>query len=278
MKRLQPTLLIGTFIITIILIVAIFAPLLTPDNYQAQNLSEQLRPPSNQHLLGQDQFGSDVLGYLIMGSRLSLTIGFLAVLLSLIVGSMVGAVAGYYGGWLDTLIMRIVDIFMAFPGFLLAIAIAAVLGPGIFNVVFALSIVSWVTYARLVRGQFLSLKERDFVTAARSLGVKPRVIIFKHILPLCISPLIVHTTFALAGAILIEASLSFLGLGAPADVPSWGRMLSSGARYILQTSHLAMFPGLAIMLTVLSLNFIGDGLRDLLDVEDSKAVKLGGQS
>lgn len=268
MKR-RTTLYIGVGIFALLIVVALTAPLFVAEDYRAMNLAEQLRPPSSAHLLGQDQNGSDVLGQLLMGTRLSLYVGIVSVVASMCIGTLIGALSGYYGGWIDSLIMRVVDIFLAFPGILLAIALAAVLGPGVNNLIISLAAVSWVTYARLIRGQFLSLKEQDFVTAARSVGATAPRIIFLHILPLCLSPLLVKSSFSLAGAILTEASLSFLGLGAPSDVASWGRMLSDGARYLLQAEHLATFPGIAIMLTVLSLNFIGDGLRDLLDIKDT---------
>jgi peptide/nickel transport system permease protein len=259
----------GLFLLLLMVLTASLAPLLVNDDYNAMNLAEQLHGPSSEHWLGQDQNGADMLGNLLMGTRLSLYVGIIAVTCSMFIGTIIGAISGYYGGWIDQLIMRIVDIFLAFPGILLAIALAAVLGPGINNLIISLSAVSWVTYARLIRGQFLSLKEQDFVTAARSMGASDRRIIFRHILPLCLSPLLVKSSFSLAGAILTEASLSFLGLGAPPQIASWGRMLSNGTRYLSEAWHLATFPGIAIMLTVLALNFIGDGLRDFLDVKDT---------
>ncbi len=264
----QPLFVIGVSMFLLLLAVAIFAPLFLPADYNQHMLAEQLRPPTAEHWLGQDENGADVLTQVIMGTRLSLYVGMVSVLFALIIGTTIGAISGYFGGWFDGVTMRVVDIFLAFPGFLLAIAITAVLGPGINNLILALAIVSWVTYARLIRGQFLALKEQEFVIAAKAIGASSSRIIWRHMLPHTLSPLMVQTTFSLAGAILAEASLSFLGLGAPPDVPSWGRLLASGARYLLEASHLATFPGIAIMIAVLSLNFIGDGLRDILDVQE----------
>lgn len=259
--------LAGAFFLCLIILTAIFAPVLAPHDPSIINLAGQLNGPSDEYLLGQDQDGRDILSNIIYGTRISLKVGIFTVLISLIIGTFLGTMSGYYGGIVDQLFMRVVDIFQAFPGILLAISVTAVLGPSLNNVIIALCVVGWVNYARLIRGQFLSLRELDYVQAARAIGVKNYKIIFKHMLPNTLAPLVVQATFGMAVAILAEASLSFLGIGAPAGTPSWGLMLNNGARYLLKASHLATFPGIAIMLTVLSLNFMGDGLRDYLDVK-----------
>jgi peptide/nickel transport system permease protein len=192
-------------------------------------------------------------------------VGLITVGVSSIVGILLGALAGYFGGWTDEIIMRLTDILLAFPGLLLAIALMAVRGPGIPNVIIALSILGWVGYARLVRGQILALKQVEFVTAARALGAPSRRIIGRHLLPNILSPLLVEATFGMAAAILAEAGLSFLGLGTQPPNPSWGAMLNEGRRFLLEAPHLSLFPGLAIMVVVLAFNFLGDGLRDTLD-------------
>lgn len=257
----------GFLFILIVVVTAIFAPYLAPHDPGELDLSKQLATPSRGYILGQDQDGRDILSNIIYGTRISLKVSIFAVLISLILGTFLGALSGYYGGIVDQLFMRVVDIFQAFPGILLAISVAAVLGPSINNVIIALCVVGWVGYARLIRGQFLSLRERDYVLAAKAIGAKDYKIIFRHMLPNSIAPLVVEATFGMAVAILAEASLSFLGIGAPAGTPSWGLMLNNGARYLLKASHLATFPGIVIMLSVLSFNFIGDGLRDFLDVK-----------
>ena len=257
----------GAAFILLTILTAVFAPYISPEDPYKIDLSKQLETPSGESLLGRDQDGRDVLSNIIYGTRISLKVSIFAVLISLILGTFLGALSGYYGGIPDQIFMRIVDIFQAFPGILLAISIAAVLGPSVNNVIIALCVVGWVGYARLIRGQFLSLRERDFVVAAKAVGVKDSVIIFRHMLPNSLAPLIVEATFGMAVAILAEASLSFLGIGAPAGTPSWGLMINNGSRYLLKASHLATIPGIAIMLSVLSFNFIGDGLRDYLDVK-----------
>ncbi len=261
--------LVGVVVTTVFVVVALFAPLIAPYSPSAQNLAEDLRPSSPAHLLGQDKLGRDILSRVIYGSRISLQVGFLAVGVSLVIGLAVGGVAGYLGGWVDDIVMRGVDILLAFPGILLAVAASAVLGPSLRNVILALSLIGWTGYARLVRGEVLSLKEREFVKAAEALGASRARILARHILPLVIAPLLVQATFGMAGVIVAEASLSFLGLGVQPPTPSWGAMLNEGRPFLLVAPHLALYPGLAIMLTVLGLNFLGDGLRDLLDVRSA---------
>jgi len=255
----------GLLLTVALLLVAIAAPMLSPYDPDVQDTARRLEPPSHQHLLGLDDLGRDVLSRILFGARVSLRVGFSVVILASLIGISLGAIAGYYGGIVDTLVMRLTDILLAFPGILLAIALVAVLGPSLNNVILALATIGWVGYARLVRGQVLKVREMEYVTAAKALGAKsPRVIVL-HVLPNVINPVIVMATLGLAGAILAEAALSFLGLGVQPPTPSWGAMLTSGRRYLGLANHLAIYPGLAIMLAVMGLNFLGDGLIDALD-------------
>ncbi|MCZ7584156.1 MAG: ABC transporter permease [Deltaproteobacteria bacterium] len=258
--------LTGAVLIAALALAAVAAPLLAPRDPGALDLAGDLEGPSRAHPLGQDELGRDILSRLLYGARASLAVGVIAVGLSLIVGTLVGMLAGYAGGFVDAALMRLVDVLLAFPGILLAIAIAGVLGPSFVNVIIALSLLGWVGFARLVRGQVLSLRERDFVTAARAIGASPARILGRHILPELAPPVMVQATFSVAGFILAESSLSFLGLG-PQDMPTWGGMLSEGVDYLLFAPHLSTWPGLAVLVTVLAFNFLGDGLRDALDVK-----------
>jgi peptide/nickel transport system permease protein len=257
---------IGVAIIGLLLVTALLAPLLAPYDPLAIDLKGELEGPRAGHLLGQDKLGRDILSQIIYGSRVSLVVGVAVVGISLLLGVSLGATAGYFGGIFDTALMRIVDILLAFPGILLAIALAGILGPNLRNIILALCVLGWVGYARLVRGQVMAEKSREYVVAARALGASHQRIILRHILPNCFAPVIVEATFGLAGVILAESSLSFLGLG-PQDVPTWGRLMNEGAQYLLFAPHVATFPGIAIMLTVLGFNFIGDGLRNRWDVK-----------
>jgi peptide/nickel transport system permease protein len=262
----------GLVLTVVLVLVALAAPLLSPFDPNVQDTSRRLEAPSHQHLLGLDDLGRDVLSRIVWGARVSLRVGFSVVLLASLVGISLGAISGYFGGWMDTIIMRVTDILLAFPGILLAIALVAVLGPSINNVILALAIIGWVGYARLVRGQVLKVREMEYVTAARALGAKsPRVIVL-HVLPNVINPVIVMATLGLAGAILSEAALSFLGLGVQPPTPSWGAMLTAGRRYLGEANHLAIFPGAAIMLAVMGLNFLGDGMIDALDPKYRKEM------
>lgn len=264
---------VGVVLTFLMIFVALAAPLLAPHDPSFQKTGERLDGPSAKHPLGLDNLGRDVLSRLVYGSRVSLRVGFSVVLISSIVGITLGAIAGYVGGFVDTIIMRISDMLLAFPGILLAIALVAVLGPNLNNVIFALSVIGWVGYARLVRGQVLKVKEMEFITAAEALGAKsPRVIIL-HVLPNVINPVIVMATLGLAGAILAEASLSFLGLGVQPPTPSWGSMLNEGRQYIGLADHLALSSGVAIMLAVMGLNFLGDGLIDAFDPKYRKLME-----
>jgi len=244
---------------------ALLAPLLAPFDPMALDLAGSLEPPSAAHLLGRDEQGADILSRLLYGARISLVVGFSSVVVSALVGVSVGLIAGYLGGWVDNLLMRLVDVLLAFPGLLLAIALVAVLGPGLGNVVIALSVLGWTGFARLVRAQVLSVRELDYVQAARSLGAGPARLMFRHILPNVTAPVLVQASFSIAGAILAEASLSFLGLGAPPGTPSWGAMLSEGKHVLWEAPFVSIFPGAAIMAVVLGFNLFGDALADQLD-------------
>ncbi|MEW8137239.1 MAG: ABC transporter permease [Candidatus Thiodiazotropha endolucinida] len=229
------------------------------------DLEKILQPPSLSGLLGYDDLGRPILMRLVAGAQTSFLVAVGVVGLSAIIGTAIGLLAGYQGGWLDLLLMRVIDIFLAFPGILLAIALAGVMGPGIDNLIIALSAVGWVGYARLTRGQVLSLKTRDHVTAAVALGSSQWTILTRHLLPLLLGPLIVEATFGMAGMVIAEAGLSFLGLGIQPPYASWGSMIRDGAGYMLMAPHMVLAPGVTIMLLVLSLNLLGDRLRDYLD-------------
>lgn len=256
---------IGGVIMLLFVVTAIAAPWLAPYDAFRQDTRARLEPPSAQHVLGTDELGRDVLSRVIYGSRPSLMVAVMAVVVSLLVGVTLGAVAGYAGGLTDNLIMRVVDVFLALPAIVLAIALVAVLGGSLWNVVIALGATGWVQYARIVRGLVLSLKEHEHVTAVRALGASSSRIIVRHLLPNTASAIIVVATLSLAHMIVAEASLSFLGLGVPPPEPTWGGMLNTGRRFLRVAFHLSIFPGLAIMITVLGINLLGDALRDVLD-------------
>jgi peptide/nickel transport system permease protein len=260
--------IVGLIIVAILVIVALFAPWIATHDVGATNLSLRYLPPSSQYLFGTDSTGRDIFSRVVFGARISLKVGLVVVAVSAFIGTLLGAFAGYYGGWIDRIISGYVfNVFLAFPGLLLAIAMVAFLGAGLNKLIFALCIIGWVGYARLIRGQVLKVREYDFVQAARALGASDARILLIHILPNAIQPLIVQASLGMAGAVLSEASLSFLGLGVPPPAPSWGVMIEE-ARDLstLQSApHALIFPGLAIALTVLAFNFIGDGLREYLD-------------
>jgi len=257
--------IIGLIIIILMLFMSVFANYIAPYDPYEIDLPGRLSPPSKKHLLGTDDLGRDVLSRIIYGSRVSLKVGFLVIMISVVIGTSFGLVAGFFGGLVDEIIMRITDIFLAFPAMLLAIAVMAILGSSLNNVIIALSIVGWKTYARLARGQILVEKEKEYILSLKSVGFGSLRIIFRHILPNISVPIIVTATLGMASVIVQEAGLTFLGLGVQPPIPSWGGMLSEGHQYIIRAYHLTTFPGLAIMLTVLGFNFIGDGLRDALD-------------
>jgi peptide/nickel transport system permease protein len=264
---------LGALLTVALVIVALAAPLLAPFDPNAQDTIRRLEPPSREHPLGLDDLGRDVLSRIIFGARVSLRVGFSVVLIASAIGIALGSSAGYFGGAIDVTIMRICDILLAFPGILLAIALVAVLGPSLNNVIMALAIIGWVGYARLVRGQVLKVREMEYVTAAKALGARSPRVIMLHVLPNVINPVIVMATLGLAGAILSEAALSFLGLGVQPPTPSWGSMLTSGRQYLGLANHLAIYPGIAIMLAVMGLNFLGDGLIDALDPKYRKRME-----
>ena len=265
LKRFPLSARIGMVILALFVIVALAAPLISPYDPNDQDLKRRLEGPSWENLLGRDEFGRDTLSRLIYGARVSLTVGALVVSISLVIGVSLGALVGYCGGWRDEAAMRVVDIVLAFPGILLAIGMMAVLGQSLFNVVLALCICGWAPYARLARGEALSIRTRGYVLAAESLGASTFRIVGRHILPNIISPILVRATLGMAGVIVAESALSFLGLGIQPPTASWGSMLNGGRIYLLVAPHLVFIPGVTIMLVVLSLNFFGDGLRDVLD-------------
>jgi peptide/nickel transport system permease protein len=257
---------IGIAIAFIVIILAIFAPLIATHDPTFQDLTQRFLSPSADHWFGTDGLGRDVFSRVVYGSRISLEVGITVVLVSGIIGIVIGAIAGFYGGWIDKFLSGyLFNVFLAFPGLLLAIALVAFLGAGLGKLILALCVIGWVGYARVMRGQVLKVREYDFVMAARALGAGNMRILFTHILPNAVQPLIVQASLGMAGAVLSEASLSFLGLGIPPPAPSWGTMIEEARNYFSTYPHTLFFPGLAIALTVLAFNFIGDGLREYLD-------------
>jgi peptide/nickel transport system permease protein len=256
---------VGAIIVFVAFFAAVAGPLLCPYDPSAQELARRLEAPSLAHPLGLDELGRDILARLLQGARISLMVGIAVVSVSSAVGMLFGSIAGYFGGRVDDLISRVIDVLMAFPGILLAIALVAVLGPSLVNVVLALSVIGWVGYARLVRGQALRARELEFVQAARACGASSARIVLRHILPTAIPAVVVQGTLGMAGAIIAEAALSFLGLGVQPPTPSWGTMLDAGRAHLFDAPHLTIFPGLAIATLVLGFNFLGDGLRDRVD-------------
>lgn len=255
----------GLVIIGILIFVGVFAPLLAPDDPFRVELKERLLSPSLGHLLGTDHFGRDILSRILYGARISLEVGIIASTISLLLGMLFGTIAGYYGGWIDNLIMRFTDIMFGFPALLFLIGIMAAFEPNLTTVFFAIGFVSWPRMARIMRGQVLSVKENDYVLANVALGQHDTPLIIRHIIPNCLAPVIVAFTMGIASAIMAEASLSFLGLGAQPPTPSWGSMINFGKDHLRSAPWLTLFPGIAIGLTVLGFNLFGDGLRDALD-------------
>lgn len=255
----------GAVIIAVIVFVAIFAPFIAPHHYARQVLEDRFRPPSMEYPLGTDHLGRCLFSRMVYGSRIALMIGVMIVAIQGTIGISLGLISGFYGGRIDTVIMRLVDIMIAFPAIVLALAVAAVLGPGLFNVMLALGVIGWTDYARVVRGQVLSVKENDYIQAVRAAGASDVRIMFRHILPNVMAPIIVMATLGMAGALLAASALSFLGLGAQPPMPDWGAILADGRGALRRAPWIATFPGLAIMVTVLGFNFLGDGLRDALD-------------
>jgi peptide/nickel transport system permease protein len=261
---------VGAAIVIVVVTAALAAPWLAPYDAAAQQLALRLEGPSAGHLLGLDELGRDILSRVLLGARVSLLVGVVVVGVSAALGTLFGSVAGYYGGRIDQLISRLMDVLLAFPGLLLAIALVAVLGPSLVNVVLALSVIGWVGYARLVRGQVLRAREFEYVTAARALGAGIGRILTRHVLPSALPAVMVQATVGMATAILSEAALSFLGLGVQPPTPSWGTMINGGRAHLLDAPHLTVFPGLCLAVVVLGFNFLGDGLRDRFDPRTEK--------
>ena len=267
----RPSSLAGGALLTLIILTSILFPLFMHTDPLAQDLMARFTPPvwqeggTWQYLLGTDNLGRDIFSRMLYGSRVSLIVGFSAVLVAELLGIFLGLISGYYGGKIDAVIMRVADIFMAYPFMLLTISVIAVLGPSIVNLILVLGMSDWVTYARTIRGSVLSIKRKEFVEASRAIGTSHPVIIWRHVLPNVISPLIILGTLRVANIIIWESGLSYLGMGAPPPMATWGRMLAEGRVYITDAWWLVTMPGLAIMLTILSINLLGDGLRDALD-------------
>jgi peptide/nickel transport system permease protein len=257
--------MLGLAIVVLLVLTALLAPVIAPQSPIAQDLAQRLQPPSAAHWLGTDELGRDIFSRIVWGSRLTLVIVALVGIIVGPLGLLVGTVAGYAGGWLDTVLMRVTDIFLAFPRLILALAFVAALGPGIENAIIAIAITAWPPYARLARAETLTIRNSDFIAAAQMQGASPLRIVLGHIAPLCASSLIVRLTLDMAGIILIAAGLGFLGLGAQPPAPEWGAMISTGRQYVLDHWWVATMPGLAIVIVSLGFNLLGDGLRDVLD-------------
>ena len=261
----EPLNLLGITVIVAFAFCALFAPLIAPYDPLAQTLSSRLQPPSPEHWLGTDQLGRDIASRLLYGARISLVIGVVVVALAGVFGTFIGLVAGYAGGLADEALMRLTEVFLAFPPLILAMAIAGALGPSLTNAIVAIAAVTWAVYARLARGQLLALRRREYVEAARSIGASPARVVVRHLLPNAIAPLLVQASFDMGGAIISAAGLSFIGFGAQPPTPEWGVMISEGRNFISTEPWLSLFPGLAILFAVGAFNVLGDGLRDVLD-------------
>lgn len=267
--RKQKSALFGLGMILFFILTGLLATVIAPEPYDVNhpiyNPENGLKPPSSEHWFGTDDLGRDIFSRILFGARISLWVGFFSVAGSIVIGTLLGLLAGFYGKWVDTIISRIFDIMLAFPSILLAIAIVTVLGPSLFNALLAIAIINIPTYGRLVRSRVLSVKEEEYITAARVIGMSGSRILFQHVLPNCLAPIIVQGTLGIATAIIEAAALSFLGLGAQAPQPEWGKMLSDARPYLTTAPWTMIFPGVAIMLTVLGFNLFGDGVRDALD-------------
>lgn len=261
----NPLALSGLLIISLILLLALLAPWIAPHDPNAIDVKAILLPPSGQHWMGTDALGRDIWSRMLYGARISLLVGIVAVGIATSIGILLGALAGYYRGWVDTLLMRLVDIMLSIPTFFLILAVIAFLTPSIWNIMIVIGLTSWMGVTRLVRAEFLSLRNREFVLAAQTLGAKDIRLIFKHLLPNSLTPIIVSSVLGVASAVLVESGLSFLGLGVQAPQASWGNILTDGKEYIQFAWWLSLFPGLAILITVLGYNLLGEGLRDALD-------------
>jgi ABC-type dipeptide/oligopeptide/nickel transport system permease subunit len=257
--------MLGLIMVSVFILIALFAPFIAPYDPNEIDLASVLKAPSAEHWLGTDYYGRDLGSRIIYGSRISLSVGVIVQVISITIGTIMGSLAGYYGGKVDMFIMRIVDIVMSFPSLLLTIAIMVSLGPSLYNVFIALGVVWWTRTARIIRSEFMRHREREYVEAARAIGNNDFIIMYKHILPNCLAPLIISFTMGIASSIMAEASLSFLGLGAQEPTPSWGSIINNGLQYLRTKPWYSLFPGLAIAYTVLAFNMLGDGLRDALD-------------
>jgi peptide/nickel transport system permease protein len=257
--------LAGAGLLLALVLAAMAAPWIATHNPLEQNLLERLQAPSSSHWMGTDDLGRDIFSRIVHGTRISLAVGFLAVAIAVLIGTTVGLIAGFYGRWVDAVLMRLVDIMLCFPTIFLILMVIAFLEPNILNIMAVIGVTSWMGLARLVRGECLSLQEREFVLAAKGLGVSPPRILFVHLMPNVISPIVVAATLGIGSAILIESALSFLGLGVQPPTPSWGNMLTTGKDYLHVAWWLSLFPGLSLLVTVLSFNLLGEGLRDVLD-------------
>lgn len=257
---------IGSFIVLVLIaLVAIFAPMIAPYDPYAQDLTLINQPPSAEHWFGTDDVGRDLFSRVVYGTRISMLVGVVCEAICVPIGVILGALAGYFGGWIDAVISRIIEIFASFPTILFAIAVMFILGPGIMNIFIAIGIIGWTGLARMIRGQIMQLKEKEFIEAARASGASNMKIIFRHLIPNCLSTIIVVITLDIPGDIMLESTLSFVGLGVQPPDPSWGSMISEGRKFIRQNVWYSFFPGLAIMLVVLAFNTLGDGVRDALD-------------
>lgn len=261
----RPAAILGFAIVALFVLCALFAPFLAPYGPDEPDFSKARRGPSPEHWLGNDELGRDLFSRLLYGARISGMIGVIAVALGLVLGVPMGLISGFYGGWIDAAVMRLVDVMLAFPSTLLAIGMVAILGPGLTNAILAVGVVAVPVYVRLVRASTLSVKGLDYISAARALGASDARLMWRHVLPQCLGPILVQSSLQMAAAILAAAGLGFLGLGAPPDVPEWGTMLAKGRSYIFSAPHLTMYPGLAILLVVMGFNLLGDALRDALD-------------
>ncbi|WP_342236226.1 nickel transporter permease [Inquilinus sp. OTU3971] len=261
----NPPALLGLVILLVVVVMAVFAPLIATHDIYAQDLSTRLRPPSAAHLLGTDELGRDVFSRIVFGARITLYIAVLTALIVAPIGLLIGTTSGYLGGWVDIVLMRVVDIFLAFPSLVLALAFVAALGPGIQNAIIAISLAAWPPIARLARAETLSIRSSDYIAAVRLQGASSLRIILSHVVPMCLPSVVVRITLNMAAIILTAAGLGFLGLGAQPPSPEWGAMLSSGREFVLTSWWIAAIPGCAILLTSLAFNLFGDGLRDILD-------------
>ena len=274
MKKLKPNsfLIVGSFIIIIFILAALWGFTYSYDEANQVNLSQKFISPSIGHFMGTDETGASLFKKVLIGARISLFIAFTVVFIGLILGTIYGAVSGYFGGRLDEFMMRVLDLFYSFPGFLLALTLVCVLGPSLLNLIIALSLTSWTGFARLVRGEVLYLKELDYVASAKAIGSSDLRVLTIYILPNLTGVLLVQSTFSLAGTLIVESGLSFLGLGAPAHIPTWGALLNSGKFYLVEAFHISFFPGISIVLVVLGFNLLGDGLKQALDPKKHSVI------